>query len=138
VVAVDRDAVGLGIALTEVRFSSWFENRGDSTSSVRLQRRIRWRSLFSSGTDDQKECVESFLGNYGIRMQKSYHRVDDVEQFLMLFEKIESVHGYTPSDIKGLRVMRWLYDNPPPANWERFVEWAPKYDEMHENVEKSL
>ena len=61
---LDKDAVGLGIALTEIRFSTWFENRGDSTSSVRLQRRIRWRSLYSSGTDEQKDCVESFLSKY--------------------------------------------------------------------------
>jgi|TARA_B100001939_G_scaffold292974_1_gene265371 hypothetical protein len=135
---MDKDAVGLGIALTEVRFSSWFEDRGDSTSSVRLQKRIRWRSLFTRGTDEQRECVQSFLGNYGLKLQKSYHRVDDVEQFLILFEKIESVYGYTPSDIKGLRVIRWLYDNPPPANWEKFVDWAPTYDRMYENLEKSL
>ena len=82
---MDKDAVGLGIALTEVRFSSWFENRGDSTSSIRLQRRIRWRSLFSTGTDEQRSCVDSFLGNYVINLQKSYHRVDDVKQFLLLF-----------------------------------------------------
>lgn len=112
---MDKDAVGLGIALTEVRFSSWFENRGDSTSSVRLQRRIRWRSLFSTGTDEQRSCVESFLGNYGIKLQKSYHRVDDVKQFLLLFEKIQQVHSLTPSDMNGLIVMRWLFDNPHPA-----------------------
>ena len=131
---MDKDAVGLGIALTEVRFSSWFENRGDSTSSVRLQRRIRWRSLFSTGTEEQRRCVESFLGNYGIRLQKSYHRVDDVKQFLLLFEKVQQVHSLTPSDSRGLVVMRWLFDNPPPSNFEKFVEWAPSYDEMYENL----
>ena len=131
---MDKDAVGLGIALTEVRFSSWFENRGDSTSSVRLQRRIRWRSLFSTGTDEQRSCVESFLGNYGIKLQKSYHRVDDVKQFLLLFEKVQQVHSLTPSDSKGLVVMRWLFDNPPPSYFEKLVEWAPYYDEMYENL----
>jgi hypothetical protein len=131
---MDKDAVGLGIALTEIRFSSWFENRGDSTSSVRLQRRIRWRSLYNSGTEEQKNCVQSFLGNYGIKLQKSYHRVDDVKQFLLLFEKIQQVHSLTPSDIKGLTVMRWLFDNPPPSNFEKFVDWAAIYDEMYEKL----
>ena len=137
-VQVDKDAVGLGIALTEVRFSSWFENRGDSTSSVRLQRRIRWRSLFRSGTDEQRQCVETFLNNYGLKLKRSYHRVDEVKQFVLLFEKIEEVHDVTLSDRKGLRVMRWLFDNPPPSNFEKFVEWAPGYDEMYENVENSI
>lgn len=133
-VVLDKDAVGLGIALTEIRFSTWFENRGDSTSSVRLQRRIRWRSLFSSGTDEQRDCVESFLSIYGIKLQKSYHRVDDVKQFVLLFNKIEDVYSFTPSDIKGLRMMQWLFDNPPPSNFEKFVKWAPNYDEMDENL----
>jgi len=135
---VDKDAVGLGIALTEVRFSSWFEERGDSTSSVRLQRRIRWRSLFRSGTDEQRECVEAFLNNYGLKLKRSYHRVDEVKQFVLLFEKIEKVHDVTLSDRKGFKVMSWLFDNPAPANWEKFVEWAPTYDEMYEKVKKSI
>jgi len=131
---LDKDAVGLGIALTEIRFSTWFENRGDSTSSVRLQRRIRWRSLYSSGTDEQKDCVESFLGKYSIKLQKSYHRIDDVKQFVLLFNKIEEVHSLKISDSKGLTMMQWLFDNPPPSNFEKFVIWAPKYDEMYENI----
>ena len=45
---MDRDAVGLGIALTEVRFSSWFEDRGDSTSGeIELlpKKQKRWPML---------------------------------------------------------------------------------------------
>ena len=49
---IDRreEWMGLGILLTELRMKTWIENRSDSKVGMKVQRRIGWRALFSSGT----------------------------------------------------------------------------------------
>lgn len=39
------------------------------------------------------------------------------------------------TDQKGLHMFMWAIDNPPPYDYEEFIEWAEAYDSEVEGVE---
>ena len=78
--------MGLGIMLTELRMKTWVENRSDSKLGMRVQKRITWRSLFKSGTDGQRRCVEIFLSPFGMELKEHYYDRENITQWLLLLE----------------------------------------------------
>lgn len=122
--------MGLGIILTELRMKVWLENRDDSKLGMRLKTRIGWRSLFSTGTMIQQHCVDRFLRPFDMELKEYYNSKDEIFQWLVLLNKLESVYNIRSAltDQRGWHMTTWVVDNPLPKNWDDFVVWVESYD----------
>ena len=129
--------MGLGLIMNELRFNVWVENRDDSKLGMRVQRRISWRSLFSTGSYLQQHCVERFLSSFGIPLQEKYYDGESIRKWLLLLEQLEGMYAVRSSltDQSGLHMMTWVMDNPVPKDWGEFIEWVKAYDGEREMVD---
>lgn len=129
--------MGLGLIMNELRFNVWVENRDDSKLGMRVQRRISWRSLFSTGSYLQQQCVEKFLSSFNIPLQEKYYDEESIRKWLLLLEQLEGMYAVRSSltDQSGLHMMTWVIDNPAPKDWDEFIEWVKTYDSEREMVD---
>ena len=129
---IDRreEWMGLGILLTELRMSTWVENRTDSKLGMRVKSRLGWRSLFSKGTFQQQSCVEMFLSQFDIELKETYNDKESRMKWLIMLEKLEGLYGIRSSlsDQVGWHMLTWVNDNPAPNSWDMFVIWAEAFD----------
>lgn len=129
---IDRreEWMGLGIILAELRLNVWLENREDSKLGMRLKTRIGWRSLFTSGTFIQQNCVERFLSPFDMELKEHYNSNDEIFKWLVLLDKLESMYNVRSAltDQAGWHMMTWVFDNPLPKEWDEFLLWVESYD----------
>jgi|15BtaG_2_1085339.scaffolds.fasta_scaffold19841_2 hypothetical protein len=135
---IDRreEWMGLGIILTELRMRVWLENRGDTELGMRLQRRIGWRTLFSTGTNMQRHCVSVFLNQFDIELKEHYYNKDNLMKWLFLLDKLESLYNVRSglTDQGGRHMLQWVMDNTVPKKWNEFLVWVESYDNECEIV----
>ena len=121
---IDRreEWMGLGIILTELRMKVWVENRNDSKLGMRVQRRIGWRTLFTTGTYIQQQCVSVFLNPFGIELKEYYYDKDSINKWLLLLDRLESLYNIRSglTDQSGWHMLQWVMDNPIPKSWDEF------------------
>ena len=136
---IDRreEWMGLGILLTELRMKTWIENRSDSKVGMRVQRRIGWRALFSSGTYIQQHCVSIFLRPFGIELKEKYYDKDSITKWLLLLDRLEGLYNVRSvlTDQSGWHMLQWVMDNPIPKSWDEFLIWVESYDNECEMVD---
>ena len=120
-----KEWIGLGILLTEIRFRVRLERREDSKFGYRLKKLVGWRSLFTTGNMAQHDCVQHYLDNFQIELKENYY--DDASIRLITESYLEGL-----TDEKGLTMMRWVLDNPPPSNFDEFEEWCRAFEEEEE------
>jgi len=128
--------MGLGIMLSELRMKTWVENRSDSKLGMRVQKRVSWRSLFTTGTDGQRRCVEIFLRPFDMELKKNYYDNDSITKWLLLLERLDTMYSIRQSitDRVGWHMMEWVMDNPAPTDWEKFLEWVNAHDEERDMI----
>tara|TARA_B100000287_G_scaffold5809_2_gene5620 strand:+ start:2384 stop:2815 length:432 start_codon:yes stop_codon:yes gene_type:complete len=126
--------MGLGIMLTELRMKTWVENRSDSKLGMRVQKRITWRSLFKSGTEGQRRCVEIFLSPFDIELKENYYDNVSIAKWVLLLNRLDSMYSIRNSitDKVGWHMIEWVIDNPIPKTWDEFLNWVKSYDEEQE------
>ena len=128
--------MGLGIMLSELRMKTWVENRSDSKLGMRVQKRVSWRSLFKSGTDGQRRCVEIFLRPFDIELKENYYDNDTMTKWLLLLDRLDTMYSIKQSITDGIgwHMLEWVMDNPTPKEWKEFLEWVTAYDEEEEMI----
>lgn len=135
---VDRreEWMGLGLILNELRFRVWVEQEPMGKHGMRIRKRITWRTLFSSGSYGQQQCVEKFLAQFDIPLKEKYFNKADFNKWLLLLDRLEKMYGIRSAltDQKGLHMLEWVYENPIPRKWDDFVEWVECYDAEREMV----
>ena len=126
--------MGLGIMLTELRMKTWVENRSDSKLGMRVQKRITWRSLFKSGTEGQRRCVEIFLSPFDIELKENYYDNVSIAKWVLLLNRLDTMYSIRNSitDKVGWHMIEWVIDNPIPKTWDEFLNWVKSYDEDQE------
>ena len=126
--------MGLGIVLTALRMKTWVENRSDSKLGMRAQKRITWRSLFKSGTEGQRRCVEIFLSPFGMELKENYYDNDSMTKWLLLLDRLDTMYSIRQSitDRVGWHMLEWVMDNPLPKTWDEFLIWVTAHDEEQE------
>lgn len=126
--------MGLGIMLTELRMKTWVENRSDSKLGMRVQKRITWRSLFKSGTEGQRRCVEIFLSPFDIELKENYYDKVSIAKWVLLLNRLDTMYSIRNSitDKVGWHMIEWVIDNPIPKTWDEFLNWVKSYDEEQE------
>lgn len=126
--------MGLGIMLTELRMKTWVENRSDSKLGMRVQKRITWRSLFKSGTEGQRRCVEIFLSPFDIELKENYYDNVSIAKWVLLLNRLDTMYSIRNSitDKVGWHMIEWVIDNPIPKTWDEFLNWVKSYDEEQE------
>jgi hypothetical protein len=129
--------MGLGIILTELRMKVWVENRNDSKLGMRVQRRIGWRTLFTTGTYTQQQCVSVFLNPFDIELKEYYYDKDSINKWLLLLDRLEGLYNIRSglSDQSGWHMLQWVMDNPIPKSWDEFLVWVESYDNECEMVD---
>ena len=136
---IDRreEWMGLGIILTELRMKVWVENRNDSKLGMRVQRRIGWRTLFTTGTYIQQQCVSVFLNPFDIELKEYYYDKDSINKWLLLLDRLEGLYNIRSglSDQSGWHMLQWVMDNPIPKSWDEFLIWVESYDNECEMVD---
>ena len=136
---IDRreEWMGLGIILTELRMKVWVENRNDSKLGMRVQRRIGWRTLFTTGTYIQQQCVSVFLNPFDIELKEYYYDKDSINKWLLLLDRLEGLYNIRSglSDQSGWHMLQWVMDNPIPKSWDEFLVWVESYDNECEMVD---
>jgi len=128
--------MGLGIMLSELRMKTWVENRNDSKLGMRVQKRVTWRSLFTSGTDGQRRCVEIFLRPFDIELKENYYDNDSMTKWLLLLDRLDTMYSIKQSitDRIGWHMLEWVMNNTTPKEWKGFLEWVTAYDEEQEMI----
>jgi hypothetical protein len=126
--------MGLGIVLTELRMKTWVENRSDSKLGMRVQKRVGWRSLFKSGTEGQRRCVEIFLSPFSMELKEHYYDNEGIAKWILLLNKLDVMYSIRNSitDKVGWHMLEWVIDNPLPKTWDEFLKWVNAYDEEQE------
>jgi hypothetical protein len=136
---IDRreEWMGLGIILTELRMKVWVENRNDSKLGMRVQRRIGWRTLFTTGTYIQQQCVSVFLNPFDIELKEYYYDKDSINKWLLLLDRLEGLYNVRSglTDQSGWHMLQWVMDNPIPKSWDEFLVWVESYDNECEMVD---
>ena len=132
--------MGLGIILTELRMSTWVENRTDSKLGMRVKSRIGWRSLFSKGTFQQQACVRNFLSQFNIELKENYNDKESKMKWLIMLEKLEGLYGIRSSlsDQVGWHMLTWVNDNPLPKSWDNFLMWVDGYDSERAMIDLTI
>ena len=128
--------MGLGIMLSELRMKTWVENRVDSKLGMRVQKRVSWRSLFRTGTDGQRRCVEIFLRPFDIELKENYYDNDSMTKWLLLLDRLDTMYSIKQSitDRIGWHMLEWVMNNTTPKEWKGFLEWVTAYDEEQEMI----
>lgn len=132
--------MGLGILLSEIRFRQWIENREDSKLGMRVQTRIEWKSLFTSGTDIQRMCVHSFLTQFGLGLEETYYDNDTILKFIELVNRLENEYKIKSgmTDKIGFHMVEWLLENPLPKEWDELQTWGQCYDDELDSIQISV
>mgnify|MGYP001292946817 FL=1 len=136
---IDRreEWMGLGIILTELRMKVWVENRSDSKLGMRVQRRIGWRTLFTTGTYIQQQCVSVFLNSFDIELKEYYYNKDSINKWLLLLDRLDGLYNVRSglTDQSGWHMLQWVMDNPIPKSWDEFLVWVESYDNECEMID---
>ena len=64
----------------------------------------------------------------------------DLMRWVALIRRLDDLYNImgTFHDQRGLHMFMWVFDNPPPATYEEFVEWATAFDEEEEQISSSI
>ena len=140
------ESVGLGLALTKLRFVAQVK-RHPFAYGFATDIHIRFKR---SSTEEQKKCIEVWLQSHDLSLiDRTQIGGEPMWQILELLEPYHSLMG--KSDINNIKKMGWLKENPIPKvsfkddgtrrkrkigkNWKKFLHWAESWDAYGESLE---
>lgn len=85
--------------------------------------------------------VEDALSVAGLEVKERYTSKNEVQRWMAyILMSDNSKMSLRPlfADQEGLHMFCWVYDNPPPKDFETFTEWASAFDAEIEAYSASL
>lgn len=126
---MDIFSLGIGFLCSDLKFHVSVQKSTTAACGYRINRFIRWRSLIKQqqkSPNNMFSVLDDVLGKFDLPLQQKYHDGGNVMKFMDFIEDI-GLDKYL-SDHDGYLLMKWILDNPPPNNFEEFVEWAKEFE----------
>jgi hypothetical protein len=130
--------LGIGYILGGVTFNVSVTKASDRPAGFRVKPSVRWTQMPSL---QAHTTIEGALSVAGLEVKHSYTTKDDIQRwvaFILMSDNSKMSLRPLFADQEGLHMFCWLYDNPPPKNFETFTEWASAFDAEIEAYSASL
>jgi len=128
---MDEMSIGIGFLCSDVKFHVSVQKSATAACGYRINRFIKLRSHIKQQQKNTKSMfsvLSAILEKVDLPLQQKYTDGRSVRK-LMTFIQESGMSEYL-SDKEGYATMRWVLDNPPPSEFDEFVEWAKLYDEQ--------
>ena len=135
----DRDMwMGLGYVLAGSRFSVQVSKDAERKTGYRVRLAVRWAD--NEPPVGALACVHHVLWMMEIEYKPQWTTQADLMRWVALIRRLDDLYNImgTFHDQGGLHMFMWVFDNPPPATYEEFVEWATAFDEEEEQIGSSI
>lgn len=126
---MDSFSLGIGFLCSDLKFHVSVQKSATAACGYRVNRFIKWRSHIKQQQNSSENIfsvLDDVLGKFDLPFQQKYHDGRDVAKF-MDFINDTGLDVYL-SDHDGYLLMKWVLSNPPPNNFEEFVDWAKEFE----------
>tara|TARA_R110002051_G_scaffold321564_3_gene409554 strand:- start:1619 stop:1993 length:375 start_codon:yes stop_codon:yes gene_type:complete len=84
--------------------------------------------------------IQYVLDLGGIEYADEWADKENISRFVILLNTMDKEYNIRDAfvDRKGLHILLWVVENPPPYEYESFIQWAEVYDSEVEMVESLL
>ena len=120
--------MGIGYMTAGIRFSVTVSKDRKSLNGFKVRRRIYWAKPLP--TMSAMACVSKVLDIADMTFKPAWSSNDEVSRFMLMMERLSVLCNIKAAfaDQSGMHVFSWVFDNPPPSDYETFVEWAGLFD----------
>jgi hypothetical protein len=115
---------GLGFLCADLKFNFSIQKSASSSHIKQQQSETENRFLFLN------EVLERFDLPYREKMS----RADEVNKWMTMIGHFKLEDRLV--DKEGYLSLKWVIDNPPPRDYEAFVEWVKKADERLSDIKE--
>jgi len=134
----DREMwLGLGYILGGVRFTVSVSKASDRPAGYRVRSSIRFQKPVALHAE---RSVSEALFVAGLEVQETYESQFELMAWVAFILRMDDAYSIRNmfADQDGLHMFLWVYDNPPPRDYESFLQWAEAYDDEIEALNPSL
>lgn len=129
--------IGIGYMLGQLKFNTYVSKDSQAKVGYRVRRSVTWRTepaLHVIPYIQQVLEIGDFLAHEFDMQGFTSNRAQ-----LKLRLLLQTINKEYPilnafADSVGYHMWTFVYDNPPPNDYEEFLSWAEAYDAEHEQV----
>tara|TARA_R100000951_G_C2579820_1_gene161569 strand:+ start:46 stop:486 length:441 start_codon:yes stop_codon:yes gene_type:complete len=129
--------IGIGYMLGQLKFNTYVSKDSQAKVGYRVRRSVVWRDplpLHIIPYIQQVLDIGDFLAHeFDMQGFTSKRAQFKLRLLLITLDKEFSINDAF-ADKVGYHMWRFVYDNPPPNDYEEFLNWAEAYDAEHEQV----
>ena len=131
----DRDLwLGMGYVLGATRFSVSVSKSNDHKSGFRVRLKVGW--VREEPPLRVLRPVNHVLSMGGIQYASEWTNQAELLYWVAFIKRMDEAYSIRPMfhDQRGLHMFMWVFDNPPPSDYEEFLSWAEAFDSEEEAV----
>ena len=120
---------GLGFLCADLKFNFSIQKSASSVNGFRVLRSISFRSYKKqqqSKNEDAFLFLNEVLERFDLPYREKMSKADEVNKWMTMIGHFKLEDRLV--DKEGYLSLRWVIDNPPPRDYEAFIEWVKKAD----------
>ena len=120
---------GLGFLCADLKFNFSIQKNASSANGFRVLRSISFRSHIKqqqSETENRFLFLNEVLERFDLPYREKMSRADEVNKWMTMIGHFKLEDRLV--DKEGYLSLKWVIDNPPPRDYEAFVEWVKEAD----------
>ena len=121
---------GLGFLCADLKFNFSIQKSASSANGFRVLRSISFRSYIKqqqSKSENGFLFLNEVLEKFGLPFDERVTKQKDIEKWMTMIAHFKLEDRLLDRD--GYLSLKWVLDNPPPKEYETFVEWVKNADE---------
>tara|TARA_R110002012_G_C11654051_1_gene611618 strand:+ start:2796 stop:3215 length:420 start_codon:yes stop_codon:yes gene_type:complete len=129
---------GIGYIMGALRFKVQVSKSSSSKAGYKVKTVVKW--AHPTPPIYSLPYIRHVLDMGGLSYSDEWSKREDISRFVILINTLDKEYNIRDAfvDRKGLHMFMWVTDNPPPYDYDTFIEWAKAYDSESEMVENLL
>ena len=128
---------GLGFLCADLKFNFSIQKSASSVNGFRVLRSISFRSYKKqqqSKNEDAFLFLNEVLERFDLPYREKMSKADEVNKWMTMIGHFKLEDRLV--DNEGYLSLRWVIDNPPPRDYEAFIEWVKKADNRLSDIKE--